>query len=80
MFFKRSHVLRIHFFSPSSSLFASFLNESNVHNKAVKAFMLKTRDLELQRHEQLSGNKSVRWHGTGKHFNIDTNRLRRDTE
>lgn len=40
--------------------------------------MLKTRDLELQTHEQFSCNKSVRWHGTRKH--IDTNRLRRDTE
>lgn len=38
------------------------------------------RDLELQCHEQLCCNKSVRWHGPGKHIHININRLRRDTE
>lgn len=38
------------------------------------------RDLKPQWHEQLCCNNSIRWHGPGKHINIDTNRLRRDRE
>jgi len=38
------------------------------------------REFELQRHEHLGCSKSVRWHATGKHINIDSNRLRRDRE